>query len=250
MIKIKTEKEIEKMRASGKLAARVLDFITPYVKKGISTGKLNDLCHDFIVQNGAHPSPLNYYGFPKSVCTSVNEVVCHGIPDYEQILQNGDIVNIDITVNLNGYHGDTSRTFLVGKPKKEARRLVERTERAMLEGIKAVQPGEYLYQVALAIEKYLQPFGYGIVRDYGGHGIGTEFHEDPNVFHFYTPENKIKLKPGMTFTVEPMINQGGSPKVITSPEDGWTVYTADGSLSAQFEHTILVTDSGQEILTK
>jgi len=237
------------MKRAGKLAAQVLDFIETYVEPGISTGKLDKFCHDFIVKNNAIPAPLNYCGFPKSVCTSVNDVVCHGIPSFDHILRSGDIVNIDVTVILDGYHGDTSRTFLVGEVSQQAKKLVKRTEQAMYEGIKAVKPGVFLYEAGRAIEAYIEQFGYGIVQDYGGHGIGKNFHEPPNVFHFYTPENKIKLKKGMTFTIEPMINQGGSPNVITSSEDGWTVKTADGSLSAQFEHTIAVTDSGYEILT-
>jgi len=249
MISIKSNKEIEKMRRAGKLAAQVLDFIEPHVESGISTGQLDKLCHDFIVQNNAVPAPLNYHGFPKSICTSVNDVVCHGIPSFEHILQSGDIINIDVTVILDGYHGDTSRTFLVGEVSSQARELVKRTEQAMYEGIKAVKPKIFLYEVGRAIERYINQFGYGIVRDYGGHGIGRNFHEPPDVFHSYTPENKIKLARGMTFTVEPMINQGGSPDVVTSREDGWTVCTADGSLSAQFEHTIAVTKKGYEILT-
>lgn len=250
MIKIKSEEEIKKMKKVGKLAAQTLDFIAPYINPGISTEKINQLCHDFITRNGAYPAPLNYQGFPKSVCTSLNNVVCHGIPSKKDVLKEGDIINVDVTVKLNGYHGDTSRTFLLGKTSSQAKLLVERTEEAMYKGIEAVAPGDYLNEVARAIEGYILPFGYGIVRDYGGHGIGEGFHEEPNVFHFYTPENKIILKPGMIFTIEPMINAGGSYKVITSPEDGWTVYTQDGSLSAQFEHTVLVTDSGREILTK
>lgn len=249
MVPTKSNREIEKMREAGKLAAQVLDFIEPYVEPGISTGKLDKLCHDFITENNATPAPLNYHGFPKSVCASVNDVVCHGIPSFEEVLKEGDIVNIDITVIVDGYHGDTSRTFLVGETSPETQELVKRTEEAMYKGIEAVKPGVFLYEIGKSIERYVKNFGYGVVRDYGGHGIGKNFHEPPDVFHFYTPENKIKLEKGMTFTVEPMINQGGSPDIITSTDDGWTVRTADGSLSAQFEHTVAVTNSGYEILT-
>ncbi len=249
MVAVKSNQELIKMRAAGRLAARVLDFIEPRIKPGISTGKIDELCHDFIIKQGATPAPLNYKGFPKSVCTSVNDTVCHGIPSYEQVLDSGDIVNVDITVIWEGYHGDTSKTFGVGRISEETGLLISRTEEAMYEGIKAIKPGSYLYKVGLAIEKFVETFGYGVVQDYGGHGIGRKFHEYPDVFHFYTPENKIKLEKGMTFTVEPMINQGGSPEVITSPEDGWTVKTKDKSLSAQFEHTVAVTNSGYKILT-
>ncbi|MCD4693941.1 type I methionyl aminopeptidase [bacterium] len=250
MIKIKNSKEIEKMKKAGKLAAQVLDFIKPYIKVGVSTGELNKLCHDFIIKNKAIPAPLNYQGFPASICTSVNDVVCHGIPSFEDVLKNKDIVNVDITVILNGYHGDTSRTFMVGDVDKEVEDLVERTEQAMYKGIEVIMPGIYLYEVGRAIEKYIKDFLYSVVRDYGGHGIGKGFHEDPNVLHYYSLENKIKLREGMIFTVEPMINQGSSYEVITSREDGWTVTTKNGSLSAQFEHTVLVTKDSYEILTK
>ncbi|HAQ60955.1 TPA: type I methionyl aminopeptidase [Candidatus Delongbacteria bacterium] len=249
MIKIKDRSEITKMRNAGKLAARVLEFIAPYVKEGQSTGNLNDLCHEFIINNGAVPAPLNYHGYPKSICTSVNNIVCHGIPDKDQILKSGDIVNVDITVILDGYFGDTSSTFMIGNVSESARLLVERTENAMYRGIEAVKPDAYLFEVGRAIEKYISKIGYSIVREYGGHGIGSEFHEDPHVYHFYTTLNKIRLKPGMCFTVEPMINEGRY-EVITSKKDGWTVKTKDNSLSAQFEHTVLVTEQGYEILTK
>lgn len=249
MIIIKDRLEITKMRNAGKLAARVLEYIEPFVKEGESTGQLDALCHEFIIQNGAIPAPLNYHGYPKSICTSVNNIVCHGIPSLTQELKNGDIANIDITVILDGYFGDTSRTFLIGEVSEAARLLVERTENAMYRGIEAIKPNTYLYEVGRAIEKYVSKLGYSIVREYGGHGIGKEFHEDPHVYHFYTTLNKIRLKPGMCFTVEPMINEGRY-EVITSKKDGWTVTTKDNSLSAQFEHTVLVTEQGYEILTK
>jgi methionyl aminopeptidase len=249
MIKIKSNDEIVKMRNAGKLAARVLEYISPFVVEGESTGKLDELCHQFIIQNGAVPAPLNYHGYPKSICTSVNNVVCHGIPDNVQILRKGDIVNVDVTVILDGYFGDTSYTYMVGEVSESARLLIERTENAMYRGIEAVKPDAYLYEVGRAIEKYISKIGYSIVREYGGHGIGNQFHEDPHVYHFYTTLNKIRLKPGMCFTVEPMINEGRY-EVITSKKDGWTVTTKDKSLSAQFEHTVLVTEQGYEILTK
>ncbi len=249
MIKIKSPGEIDKMRKAGKLAAQLLNHINPFVKAGVSTDYLNELAVIFTKMNGAVSAPLNYRGFPKSICTSINNVVCHGIPSRTDILKNGDILNIDVTVILDGFHGDTSRTFLIGEVDKETQDFVNRTEKAMYLGIEAVKHGNYLFAVGKAIEKYVGQFGYSIVRDYTGHGIGRKFHENPQVFHHYTKANKIRLQKGMIFTVEPMIIMGKSYKVKTSPKDGWTVTTADGSLSAQFEHTILVTENGVEILT-
>jgi methionyl aminopeptidase len=249
MIKIKNAAEIQKMRSAGKLAAETLEYIKPYVVQGETTGRLDALCHEFIVKNGAIPAPLKYHGYPRSICTSINNVVCHGIPSQNAELKNGDIVNVDVTVILDGYHGDTSHTYCIGDVSAPARLLVERAENAMYRGIEAVKPNSYLYEVGKAIEKYVNKFGYSIVRDYGGHGIGKEFHEDPHVYHFYSTLNKIRLKPGMCFTVEPMINEIGW-QVVTSKSDGWTVTTKDNSLSAQFEHTVLVTADGYEILTK
>jgi methionyl aminopeptidase len=239
MIRIKSPSEIKKMRTAGKLAAEVLQYIQEYVVVGQNTGEIDRLCHEFIVNNGAIPAPLNYHGFPKSICTSVNNIVCHGIPDPEQILEDGDIVNVDVTVILDGYHGDTSKTYMVGNVKESTKLLVERTENAMMRGIQAIKPNSFLYEVGKSIEKYVNKFGYSIVRDYGG----------PHVYHFYTPANRIRLRPGMTFTVEPMIIEGDY-EVITSQTDGWTVTTKDNSLTAQFEHTVLVTPKGYEILTK
>lgn len=237
------------MRKAGRLAAQLLAHLEPYVKDGVTTLYLNDLSAVFTRMHGAASAPLNYRGFPKSICTSINNVVCHGIPSEKDVLKNGDIVNIDVTVILNGFHGDTSRTFMIGEVDTKTEEFVQRTEKAMYRGIDAIKPGKYLYEVGKSIEKYIGKFGYSIVRDYTGHGIGQQFHEDPQVFHHFTKENKIRLCKGMTFTVEPMINMGNSYKVKTSRSDGWTVTTADGSLSAQFEHTILVTDDGAEILT-
>ena len=249
MIFIKNQEEIEKMRKAGKLAAQLLNYIEPFVKEGVSTLYLNDLCEEFTQKHGGISAPLNYNGFPKSICTSINNVVCHGIPSEKDILKNGDIVNIDITVILDGYHGDTSRTFMIGNVDEKTKNLVSRAENAMYRGIAEVKPGKYLYEVGKAIEKYIDKFGYSIVRDYGGHGIGKNFHEDPHVFHHFSQRNKIRLREGMTFTVEPMINMGKSYAVVTSSTDGWTVTTADGSISAQFEHTILITSKGADILT-
>ncbi len=250
MIIIKSKDEIEKMRKAGRLAAGLLDYIEPFVKKDTSTLRLNDLCEKFTKEHGAISAPLNYHGFPKSICTSINDVVCHGIPSAKEILKDGDIVNVDVTVILDGFHGDTSKTFLVGDVKSETRKLVSSTEEAMLRGINAVKPGGFLNEVGREIEQFIGKLGYSIVTALGGHGIGRGFHEDPMVLHHYSRQNRIKLKEGMTFTVEPMINMGTSSKVVISPDDGWTVRTKDGSLSAQFEHTILVTSDGAEILTK
>jgi len=238
------------MRKAGELAAKLLKYIESFVKEGVSTLYLNDLCEEFTKKHGAISAPLNYNGFPKSICTSINNVVCHGIPSEKEILKDGDILNIDVTVKLDGYYGDTSKTYLIGNVDEEAKYLVRRTENAMYRGIKAVKPGESLYEVGKAIEKYISKFGYSIVRDFVGHGIGKSFHEDPQVLHYCSLRNKIRLQEGMIFTIEPMINMGKSYKVKVSSEDGWTVTTEDGSLSAQFEHTVLVTSKGAEILTK
>ncbi len=249
MINLKTTVEIDKMRKAGKLACQVLDHIEPFVKAGISTQELNDICAKFTLDNNAISAPLNYHGFPKSICTSINNVVCHGIPSKKYILKNGDIINIDVTVIVEGYHGDTSRTYTVGKVDEEIKLLVSRTKTALEKGIATVKPNDPLNNIGKAIEKYISKFDYSIVREYCGHGIGKGFHEDPYVYHFSTKENDTKLKPGMCFTIEPMINMGRAD-TITSNKDGWTVTTKDNKLSAQFEHTILVTESGCEILTK
>jgi methionyl aminopeptidase len=250
MIIIKNRHEIKMMRKAGKLAARLLDYIGRFVREGVSTQHLNDLCETFTRKHGAHSAPLNYNGYPKSICTSINDVVCHGVPSEKDILKNGDIVNVDVTVNLNGYHGDTSKTFLIGNVNREVRQLVERTEKALMIGIKAVKPGGYFSDIGLAIEQYISSFGYAIVKDYGGHGIGKHFHEKPMVYHHFTLENRIKLEKGMIFTIEPMINMGNNDAVYVSSDDNWTVRTVDGSPSAQFEHTILVTFEGADILTQ
>ena len=249
MIFIKNREAIEKMRKAGKLAAQLLNYIEPFVKEGVSTLYLNDLCEELTQKHRAISAPLNYNGFPKSICTSINNVVCHGIPSEKDILKDGDIINVDVTVILDGYHGDTSRIFMIGNVDEKIKKLVKRTENAMYRGIAAVKPGKYLYEVGKTIEKYIDKFGYSIVRDYGGHGIGKNFHEDPHVFHHFSQDNKVRLQEGMIFTIEPMINMGISYAVETSSTDGWTVTTADGSVSAQFEHTILVGSEVAEILT-
>ena len=251
MILIKTPSQIEGIRASSKLAAATLAYTASFIKVGISTEELNKIAHNYIISHGAIPAPLNYGGYPKSICTSINEVVCHGIPSKKRILKDGEIINLDITTILNGYFGDTSATYPVGKINKEAQLLIDRTKNSMELAINSVKAGKYLNEcVGRVIENYISPFGYSVVRDLGGHGVGIKFHEDPFVFHHNTPENHIMLKAGMIFTIEPMINASENWHVIQDKNDGWTIRTQDGSLSAQFEHTVLVTDSGAEILTK
>ncbi len=237
----------EAMRKAGRLAAETLDFITPSITPGTTTETLDRLCHDFIVERGAIPAPLNYRGFPKSICTSINHVVCHGIPS-ERKLAEGDIVNVDVTVILDGWHGDTSRMFYVGKPSVKAQRLVEATHRAMMAGIEAVRPGARLGDIGHAIQAVAEAERFSVVRDFCGHGIGRVFHDSPSVLHFGRPETGPELRAGMFFTIEPMINAGRfEVKVL---DDGWTAVTRDRSLSAQFEHTIAVTEDGFEIFTR
>ncbi len=235
------------MRAAGRLAAETLDYITPYVQPGIDTEELNRLCHDFIIQRGAIPAPLNYKGFPKSICTSINHVICHGIPAPDQKLKSGDIVNIDVTVIVDGWYGDTSRMFFAGEPSIKARRLVDVTFEAFTRGIAKVKPGNTLGDIGHAIQSHAESHGFSVVRDYCGHGIGQIFHDAPNVLHYGQPATGLKLEAGMIFTVEPMINIG-KPDTLTL-KDGWTVITRDRSLSAQFEHTIGITAEGCEIFT-
>jgi methionyl aminopeptidase len=249
-VSIKTEAEIAKMRAAGRLAAEVLEMIGDHVAPGITTGELDRICHEYIVNvQGAVPAPLNYRGFPRSICTSVNNQVCHGIPGTKR-LKKGDIINIDITVIKDGYHGDTSKMFWVGEPSVLARRLVSVTQQAMYTGIAAVRPGATLGDIGHAIQTFVEGHNYSVVQEYCGHGIGREFHEDPQVLHYVqkgNPANELALQPGMCFTIEPMVN-AGRRQVKVLP-DGWTVVTKDRSLSAQWEHTILVTPDGYEILT-
>ncbi len=245
---IKTAEQIEKMRIAGRLAAEVLEMIEPYVKPGISTGELDRICHEYIVNvQQAIPAPLNYHGFPKSICTSVNHVICHGIPDNEKILKDGDIINIDITVIKEGFHGDTSKMFVVGKPSILADRLIRVTQECLYLGLKKVKNGARLGDIGHAIQVHAEKHNYSIVREYCGHGIGAVFHEDPQVLHYGRPGTGEVLKTGMCITVEPMVNAGDRHSKLL--KDGWTVVTKDRSLSAQFEHTILVTDTGCEILT-
>jgi len=250
---LKTTADIAGMRVAGRLASEVLDFITPHVKAGITTGELDRLCHEFMVNvQGTVPAPLNYAPpgyrpYPKSVCTSVNHQVCHGIPG-DRVLKNGDIVNIDVTVIKDGYHGDTSRMFYVGEPSIAARRLCEVTYDCMWLGIAQVRPGAHLGDIGYAIQTHAEKHGYSVVREFCGHGIGRKFHEEPQVLHYGKPGTLDALVPGMTFTVEPMINAGR--REIRELADGWTIVTKDHSLSAQWEHTVLVTEIGFEILTE
>jgi methionyl aminopeptidase len=246
-VSIKTAEEIEKMRVAGRLAAEVLEMIEPHVQAGITTAELDRLCHAYIVDTQrAIPAPLNYRGFPKSICTSLNHQVCHGIPG-DRRLKNGDMLNIDITVIKDGFHGDTSKIFFVGEPSLIARRLAGITYECMTLGIAAVKPGAQLGDIGHTIQRHAEAHHYSVVREYCGHGIGREFHEDPQVLHYGRPGSGLILQAGMTFTIEPMINTGKRyTKVL---RDGWTVVTKDHSLSAQWEHTILVTEDGHEVLT-
>lgn len=247
-VSIKTPAEIEKMRLAGRLAAEVLEMIDPYVQPGITTAELDRICHDYIVNvQKAIPAPLNYRGFPKSICTSVNHVVCHGIPGNRK-LREGDIINIDVTVIKDGYHGDTSKMFYVGKPPARARRLVETTYECLRIGINMVRPGIRIGEIGAAIQRHAEAHNFSVVREYCGHGIGREFHEEPQVLHYATDDPGIELKEGMTFTIEPMINAG--KRHVKLLPDNWTVVTKDRSLSAQWEHTILVTSDGHEVLTR
>ncbi|WJW76573.1 type I methionyl aminopeptidase [Thiohalobacter sp. IOR34] len=244
---IKTPEEIEKMRVAGRLAADVLQMIRPHVRAGVTTAELDRICHDYIVnEQGAIPAPLNYRGFPKSICTSLNHQVCHGIPG-DKPLKAGDILNIDITVIKDGFHGDTSRMFLIGEPPLKAKRVVQVSYEAMRIGIEMVRPGVRLGDIGHAIQQYAESHSCSIVREYCGHGIGREFHEEPQVLHYGTPGTGLELQPGMTFTIEPMVNAG--KRFTRLLADGWTVVTKDHSPSAQWEHTVLVTESGVEVLT-
>lgn len=245
-ISIKTPEEIEKMRAAGKLAADVLEMIGPYIKAGVTTAEIDKICHDYIVEHDAIPAPLNYHGFPKSVCTSLNHVVCHGIPN-EKPLKEGDIMNLDVTVKLDGYHGDTSKMFVVGKPSILAERLIRITQECLYMAIKMVKPGMRTGDFAAVIQKHAEQHGYSIVREYCGHGIGAIFHEEPQILHYGTAGTGDLLQPGMCFTIEPMVNAGKRHTKLM--RDGWTVLTKDRSLSAQWEHTLLVTEDGVEVLT-
>jgi methionyl aminopeptidase len=247
---IKTPEDIERMRIAGQLAAEVLQIVAPHVKPGATTADLDRVCHDHIVNvQQAIPANVGYRGFPATICTSVNNVICHGIPGPTKVLKEGDIINIDVTVIKDGWHGDTSRMYYVGTPSVMAKRLVEVTREAMFRGIRTVKPGATLGDVGRAIQTYAEAERFSVVREYCGHGIGRIYHEDPQVLHYYTPHSDgIVLKPGMTFTIEPMINEGTRHTRLMP--DGWTVVTKDRKLSAQWEHTIAVTETGVEILTR
>ena len=243
----KTSDEIKKMRVAGQLAASVLDMIEPHVIVGITTDELNSICHRFITEElNAIPAPLNYRGFPKSICTSINNVVCHGIPGPRE-LKRRDIINIDVTVIKNLYHGDTSRMYMVGKPTIRAKRLCRITYECMMKGIEILKPGVRLGDIGHVIQTHAEKNGFSVVRDYCGHGIGRNFHEDPHILHYGRPGTGFEVIPGMTFTIEPMLNAGKKETRVQA--DNWTVVTSDGSLSAQWEHTVLVTETGYEILT-
>jgi len=246
-VSIKTPDEIDKMRIAGRLGGDVLKMIRPYVEPGITTNELDRICHDYIVnEQQAIPAPLNYRGFPKSICTSVNHVVCHGIPG-DKVLKKGDAINIDITVIKDGFHGDTSKMFFVGNPAVAVERLAQISHECMKIGIGMVKPGIHLGDIGHAIQKHAEAHHCSIVREYCGHGIGREFHEDPQVLHYGKPGTGMQLEAGMTFTIEPMVNAGKRHTKLLP--DGWTVVTKDHSLSAQWEHTILVTETGHEVLT-
>lgn len=247
-VKIHDDDAFLGMRRAGQVAAACLDFITPYVQPGVTTAELDRHCHEFILAHDAIPAPLNYRGFPKSICTSVNHVVCHGIPSDQKRLQEGDTLNIDVTVIVDGWHGDTSRMYWAGEPPLKARRLIDVTYEAMMEGIAAARPGARLGDIGHAIQSYAEGQRFSVVRDFCGHGIGKVFHDTPNILHYGKPGTGVLLKKGMFFTVEPMINAGHwAVKVLP---DGWTAVTRDRSLSAQFEHTIGITDAGAEIFTR
>lgn len=247
-ITIKSADEIEKMRVAGRLAADVLRMIRPHVQTGITTEELDRICHDYIVnEQDAVPAPLNYHGFPKSICTSINHQVCHGIPA-DKKLKNGDIVNIDITVIKDGFHGDTSKMFMVGDPSIQAKRITKISYECMCKGIEVVKAGAYLGDIGFAIQQHAEKNNCSVVREYCGHGIGQAFHEEPQILHYGKKGTGVALEPGMTFTIEPMINIG--KRDVKLMPDKWTVVTKDRSLSAQWEHTILVTETGHEVLTQ
>ena len=241
------EKTIGKIKRASRLAATARDLILGSAKPGMTTDDLDEIGHRFLIENGAYPSTLGYRGFPKSICTSLNEVVCHGIPD-DTVLKDGDLLNVDITAYLDGVHGDTNATVLIGEATEEAANLVERTQEAMLRGIKAALPGREVNVIGRAIESYAKRFGYGVVQDFTGHGVGTSFHTGLIIPHYDAPEYSTVIEPGMVFTVEPMITLGGIEWDLW--DDGWTVTTKDKSLTAQFEHTILITEDGPQILTE
>jgi methionyl aminopeptidase len=247
-VTVKTPEQIEKMRIAGRLAADVLEMIAPHVKAGVSTEELDEICHDYIVEvQDAIPANVGYKGFPKTICTSVNHVICHGIPSPSKTLKDGDIVNIDVTVIKDGWHGDTSRMFVVGEGSIAAKRLCQMTYEAMWKGIVKVKPGIRLGDIGHTIQTFAENNGFSVVREFCGHGIGQKFHEEPQVLHYGRPGTLEELVPGMMFTIEPMINAGR--REIREMGDGWTIVTKDRSLSAQWEHTVLVTETGYEVMT-
>lgn len=247
-VSIKSPKEIEKMRVSGRMAAEVLEMIDEHVVPGISTAEIDKICHDYITKNlKAIPAPLNYKGFPKSICTSVNHVVCHGIPSEKKILKDGDTVNIDVTVIYDEYHGDTSKMYGVGQIAPHAHRLIKVTQECLYKGIELVKPGARLGDIGHIIQDYAEKNHYSVVREYCGHGIGKVFHEEPQILHYGKKDTGMELQEGMTFTIEPMINAGKRQTKLKN--DGWTVETKDGRMSAQWEHTLAVTNNGVEVLT-
>lgn len=245
-IRLHKPEDFEGMRRAGRLAAETLDYITPFVVPGVTTGRLDELCHAFIVEHGAVPAPLGYRGFPKSICTSVNHVVCHGIPG-DKVLEDGDILNIDITTIVDGWHGDTSRMFYLGEVGVKGKRICDVTYEGMMRGIAAVKPGATTGDIGHAIQSYVEKERFSVVRDFCGHGLGRIFHEPPNILHYGEPGTGVRLQPGMFFTIEPMVNAGKWQVKLLS--DGWTAVTKDRSLSAQFEHSVGVTETGCEIFT-
>jgi methionyl aminopeptidase len=246
-IEILSSRELDKMRQAGRLAAQLLQYLEPMVKPGVSTLAINDAAERWTLAHGAKSAPLGYHGFPKSICTSVNEVVCHGIPNGKQILRDGDIINIDVTPLVEGYHGDTSKTFFVGTPSPIAKHLVEVTQECLMRGIAQVQPGARIGDIGAAIQEYAEAQGFSVVRNFTGHGVHRVFHAPPEIPHYGKRGTGKRLRAGMVFTIEPMINQGTWEVEVM--QDGWTALTADRMLSAQFEHTVAVTSSGVEILT-
>lgn len=245
---IKTPEQIEGIRKAGKMNTMVLDYIEPYVKAGVSTGELDKMVHEYTLSLGCTPACLGYQGYPKTVCISINDVVCHGIPSEDRILQEGDIVNVDCTTICDGYYGDASRMYCIGEVDPAWKKLVEDTKKALEIGVEAAKPWGHLGDVGYAINEFAKAQGYSVVREIGGHGVGVEFHEDPWVSHIGKPGTDMVLVPGMTFTIEPMINLG-KPDVYQDEDDGWTIYTEDGSPSAQWEYTLLMTEEGLEILS-
>lgn len=246
---IKSKEQIEGIRESAKINNSLLDLVGENIKEGMTTEEINELAYEYTTSNGGIPATLNYDGFPKSICTSINDEVCHGIPSMDVVLKNGDIINVDATTILNGYYSDASRMFMIGQVSDEAKKIVEITKECLNKGVESVKPWGFLGDIGAAIQEYAESNGYSVVRSFGGHGVGLKIHEEPFVFHFGTRGTGMILAPGMVFTIEPMIN-GGSHNIFIDRDNGWTAYTADGALSAQWEHTVLVTEDGIEIISK